>query len=66
MKVHFDPEADAIYLRLDDSTIVESEEVHPGFILDFNEQNNVVAIEVLHVRSRLPDADLTKLDFEVA
>ena len=30
MKLHVDKEADALYLRLDDSTIVESEEVSPG------------------------------------
>jgi len=36
MKVHFDPKSDALYFRLDDSKIVESEEVKPGVILDFN------------------------------
>jgi uncharacterized protein YuzE len=34
-----DREADALYLRLDDSKIVESEEVSPGVVLDFNEAN---------------------------
>ena len=29
MKVRFDENADALYLRLDDSRIVESEEVQP-------------------------------------
>jgi len=28
--VQFDEKADALYLRLDDSKIVESEEVQPG------------------------------------
>ena len=65
MRAQFDPEADALYLRLDESAVVESEEIHPGVILDFNAQNDVVAIEVLHVRSRLPNADLTTLDFKL-
>ena len=30
MKLNVDKEADALYLRLDDSPIVESEEVSPG------------------------------------
>ena len=30
MKLHIDKEADALYLRLDESAIVESEEVAPG------------------------------------
>ena len=45
MKLTVDKKADALYLRLDDSTIVESEEVSPGIVLDYNESNQVVAIE---------------------
>ena len=30
MKLHVDKEAAALYLRIDDSAIVESEEVSPG------------------------------------
>ncbi|MBD1211320.1 MAG: DUF2283 domain-containing protein [Dolichospermum sp.] len=53
MKVHIDEEADALYLRLDESKIIESEEVYPGIVLDFNEQNQVVGIEVLQLTSRI-------------
>ena len=37
MKLNVDKQADALYLRLDDSTIVESEDVSPGVALDYNE-----------------------------
>ena len=30
MKLNIDKEADALYLRLDDSPIIESDEVSPG------------------------------------
>jgi len=53
MKVHIDEEADALYLRLDESKIIESEEVYPGIVLDFNEQDQVVGIEVLQLSSRI-------------
>lgn len=66
MRIRFDAESDALYLRLDESPIVESEEVRPGVILDFNEANEVVGMEILRVQRRLPDADLKQLDFEVA
>ena len=49
MKLHVDERADALYLRLDDSPIRESEEVAPGIVLDFNERDEVVGIEVLHL-----------------
>ena len=66
MKVHFDEKADAVYLRLDDSPIVESEEVHPGIVLDFNEANQVVGIEILRVSNHVPVASLRQIQFGVA
>ena len=64
--VHFDEQADALYMRLDDSKIIDSEEVKPGFVLDFNEENEVVGIEILRVKSRVPLANLKQMRFEVA
>ena len=66
MKVHFDEKADALYLRLDDSKVIESEEVRPGIVLDFNDKNEVVGVEILKVKERVPSADLKKMQFEVA
>jgi uncharacterized protein YuzE len=65
MKLHFDEKADAVYLRLDDSKIIESEEVSPGIVLDFNEHNQVVGIEILNVKDRVPLTNLKQLQFEV-
>lgn len=66
MRVHFDKESDAIYFRLDDSKIVESEEVKPGIVLDFNEHNQVVGFEILNAGKRVPEASLKQMHFEVA
>jgi uncharacterized protein YuzE len=66
MKVHFDEKSDALYLRLDDSPIVESEEVRPGILLDFDARAEVVGIEILRVRQRVPSANLKEMNFEVA
>ncbi|MGH7571708.1 MAG: DUF2283 domain-containing protein [Gemmatimonadota bacterium] len=66
MRLHYDEKADALYLRLDDSEIVESEEVRPGIVLDFNAERQVVGVEILKLESRVPRADLKKLQFEVA
>lgn len=66
MGLRFDEKADALFLRLDDSKIVESEEVQPGIVLDFNEYNQVVGIEILRVKERVPLANLRQMQFEVA
>ena len=47
MKLDIDPEADALYLRLTDSKIIESEEVSPGVVLDYDAKNEVVGVEIL-------------------
>lgn len=64
MKLHVDKKADALYLRLDDSKIVDSEEVSPGVVLDFNDQNRVVGIEMLHLSTRSAGLNLDTLQFE--
>ena len=56
MKLKVDKENDALYLRLDDSEIIESEEVQPGVILDFDKNNRVAGIEILALSTRVtPD-----------
>ena len=67
MKMHYDEKVDALYLSLDDdSEVIESEEVKPGIILDFNAEGQVVGIEVLDLKRRVPKADLKHVKFEVA
>lgn len=46
MQLHYDKVTEAVYLQIHDRPIVESEEVHPGIVLDFDDQGTVVAIEV--------------------
>ena len=54
VKLQVDRKADALYLRLDDSAIVESEEVAPGVVLDYNASNEVVGVEMLGLSNRSP------------
>lgn len=64
MKLRVDKEADALYLRLDDSAIIESEEIAPGIVLDYNELEEVVGIEMLYLSQRASDLNLSALEFE--
>ena len=66
MKLSVDKEADDLYLRLDDSPIVESEEVSPGVVLDYNESNEAVGVEILHLSKRSSGLNLSVLHFESA
>jgi uncharacterized protein YuzE len=59
MKIHLDEHADALYLRLDDSPILDSEEVSPGIVLDFNAAKEVVGVEILGVSARVASTEGT-------
>lgn len=61
MKMHYDRAADARYIAFADSRVIASESLAPGIVLDLDASNAVVAIEVLGLRRRLPEADPTGL-----
>jgi uncharacterized protein YuzE len=64
MRLTVDTETDALYFRLDDSDIIESEEVSPGVVLDFNSGGDVVGVEILNVSKRVPAEFLESVQFE--
>ncbi len=66
MKVRIDREDDALYFELDDVEIVESEEVQPGILLDFDKDGRVVGIEILDLSTRLTPEKLRLMQFETA
>lgn len=66
MRLKVDKENDVLYFRLDDSSIVESEEVQPGVVLDFNKEGKVVGIEILQLSSRMNPDQLKVLKYESA
>ena len=65
MKIYYDEKVDALYLKLDNSNIIESEEVKEGIVLDYNHKDQVVGIEILNVSKRvaLPELKKVQLDF---
>ena len=39
-------DTDILYIKLSDRTSVESEEVAPGVVLDFDEDNRIIGVEI--------------------
>jgi uncharacterized protein YuzE len=64
MRLRVDKENDALYFRLDESAIVDSEEVVPGVILDFDKDGRVVGVEILALSTRMEPEQLRILQFE--
>ena len=66
MRLKLDEKNDALYLRLDESGIVESEEVQPGVILDYDAKGNVIGVELLGLSRRVPAVTLKIIQFDTA
>ena len=64
MKLRVDEKSDALYLRLNEEAIVESEEVQPDVILDYDEKGRVVGVELLNIKDRADGQSLRELFFQ--
>ncbi|NCJ05355.1 DUF2283 domain-containing protein [Synechococcales cyanobacterium C] len=55
MKIIYDPEVDVLRILFQDTPISESDEDGFGIIFDFDDQGNVVGLEVLDASQRIDD-----------
>lgn len=58
----YDKTTDAAYIRLSESIVVDSETIIPGIIYDYDENDQVVGIEILAVKKRTLE-ELKSLNF---
>jgi len=65
MKIRYDEEANALYIKLQDSRYYESDEIQDGFILDYDAEGNIIGIEILDVDKYLTVSDLATVNFEI-
>lgn len=52
MKIQYDPQADALYIRLLAGEVAESDEVREGVVFDYDTEGRVLGIEILDVSTR--------------
>lgn len=64
MRIKVDEASDALNIRLDESPVIESEEIQPGIILDYNASGQTVGIEILGIKKRVSLENLKRLQFE--
>lgn len=63
MKLTYDERTDTLTLILrEGAPVAESDEDKPGVILDYDEQGNLVSLEVLDASKRVTDA--RKIEFQ--
>lgn len=46
MKLNYYPETDSLYIDLSEKTSVESKEISEGIVLDYDDEGNLVGIDI--------------------
>ena len=63
MKVSFDPKTDTLVVILkEDVAVAESDEEKPGVILDYDNEGDLISIEILDASQRVTQT--RKIEFE--
>ncbi len=65
MRIKIDMESDALYFRISEDPIEESEEINKGLIVDYDASGKVVGIEILNIKEKFKMEDLTGLKLEM-
>ncbi|MFZ3058352.1 MAG: DUF2283 domain-containing protein [Candidatus Methanoperedens sp.] len=65
MRIKIDLESDALYFRISEDPIEESEEIKKGLIVDYDASGKVVGIEILNIKEKFKMEDLTGLKLEM-
>ena len=64
MKLKYDSQGDAAYIKIGEAEVTDSVEVRAGIVVDYDAQDRVVGIEILHVKKERPDINLGHLELE--
>ena len=65
MKLKIDKQASALYFRLNENAIVESENTQQDVIFDFDKDHQVVGIELLNLNSHIGQEKISILQLEI-
>jgi uncharacterized protein YuzE len=64
MKIEYDREVDALYIRLQEKYVTRTVEIEEGLILDLDEKGKLIGLEVLDATERYSSADIFNLSTE--
>ena len=65
MKITYDKEADAVYIKFQDGKFVKNQEVSDGIILDIGPKGIILGLEILDARSRLKSKKVPHFGLQV-
>ncbi len=64
MKIEYDQEVDALYIRVQEKYVARTQEIADGVNIDFDEEGKLIGLEILDATERYPRADIFNLSTE--
>jgi uncharacterized protein YuzE len=64
MKIEYDPEVDALYVRLQEKFVAKTVEVDEGVNIDFDDQGKLIGLEILDATERYTLSDIFNISTE--
>jgi len=64
MKIEYDKEVDALYLRLQEKYVARTVQIEEGLNLDLDEEGRLIGLEVLDATQRYSLADIFNISTE--
>ncbi len=61
MRIEYDSEANALYIRFRDAKPADNIDIEDGLTVDLDDQKRLIGIEILDVSHRLPPDALTTI-----
>jgi len=65
MRISYDKDADAMYIKLANGEFGKNREIHEGIILDLDGNGRLIGIEILDVSTRYSLEEIAHLDIEM-
>ena len=62
MKITYDKEADALYIKFRDGEFAKNKKIDDFTVIDFDEKGNILGIELLDASQRIPAESLTEVN----
>ena len=64
MKIEYSKKADALYVYFKEKFVNTSKEIEEGIILDFDDNDQIIGIEILDASERFGKADIANINIE--
>ena len=64
MKIEYDKEVDALYIRIQEKEVSRTKEIEEGINLDIDEDNKIIGLEIIGATERYEQSDILNISTE--